>query len=101
MLYVMKKHLVSAVCSTNICQGVIAKFIILMKLMLGIFFPSNLIMIYKTSVEAMHSPQIMQQKHIRIIDSQLQLVERINKLLVASHPMKGIGAIDGRTHGSF
>ena len=49
----------------------------------------------------MQNPHIMQQKHIQIAVSKVQLVERINKLLAASHPMSGIGGIDAELMGHF
>ena len=92
MLYTLKKHPVSAVCSTPSCPGIIAKVIIVDDTNAW-YFLSNLIRTYRTSLEVMHSPHVMQQKHIRIADSHAQVVERINKLLAARRVMVALMAV--------
>ena len=52
-------------------------------------------------IEVMHGPEVMQEKLILVADRHAQLIVRVNKLLAASHPVKGDGGIDGGRAGSL
>ena len=49
----------------------------------------------------MHGPDVTQQKHVWVADPHGQPVIRADKLLTASHHVKGDGGIDGGSGGSL
>ena len=57
--------------------------------------------IISAPLKVTHGPDVTQQKHIWVADPHGQLVTRVDKLLAASHPVKGDGGIDGGSGGSL
>ena len=49
----------------------------------------------------MHGPEVTQEKHVLVADPHAQPVVRVNKLLAASHPVKGDSGIGGGSGGSL